>query len=231
MYWPSYKDDFNILFQRGCVKLPPINDIVNLKNLYYKCCSEMGEKVFIENSSAHKELLDKLDFDFYTNKLYEFAKENYNYQNSFNCYNISRKVEPNNKNENFRAHFDSHLFTVVFPINILVKQNKDDAVGELMYFLKKRENPTNSLSDVIGKTYHKRYASKKNFLRLGDTIEMKVDFFSDYRPLLFVGNTTLHTNNYIDAHHNENRLTFLTHICDPYSGSGVGSLLRKIRSR
>ena len=49
----------------------------------------------------------------------KIAKKTLNYKGDLtNQYQYCQKVEPGNSKEMFRAHFDSHLFTFVFPISI-----------------------------------------------------------------------------------------------------------------
>ena len=59
----------------------------------------------------------------------------------------------------------------------------------------------------------------------------KVENFKDYQPLLFIGNTTLHTNYPVSSSCASYRLTLLAHFFDPSSKYGVGGLLRLIRNR
>ena len=59
----------------------------------------------------------------------------------------------------------------------------------------------------------------------------KVDDFRDYQPLLFVGNTTLHTNYPVSSNCSSYRLTLLAHFFDPSPKYGVGGLLRLMRNR
>ena len=64
--------------------------------------------------------LDNLQVDKHlTPKLFELAKKMFSYKGDLsNQYHVARKVEPGNSKEMFRAHFDSHLFTMVLPIKI-----------------------------------------------------------------------------------------------------------------
>ena len=58
-----------------------------------------------------------------------------------------------------------------------------------------------------------------------------VDNFKDYQPLLFVGNTTLHTNFPVSIDCSSYRLTLLAHFFDPSPKYGIGGFLRLIRNR
>ena len=61
--------------------------------------------------------------------------------------------------------------------------------------------------------------------------QKKIDSFKDYQPLLFIGNTTLHTNYPVSTCSSSYRLTLLAHFFDPSPKYGVGGLLRLIRNR
>ena len=57
------------------------------------------------------------------------------------------------------------------------------------------------------------------------------DDFHDYSPLLFIGNTTLHTNKQVSPDCSSYRLTLLAHFFDPSPKYGVGGILRMFRNR
>ena len=57
------------------------------------------------------------------------------------------------------------------------------------------------------------------------------DDFLDYSPLLFIGNTTLHTNKQVSLDCSSYRLTLLAHFFDPSPKYGIGSILRALRNR
>ena len=130
----------------------------------------------------------------------------------------------------YRAHFDSHLFTMVLPIKIPKPLNSGTA-GDLIYFPKARKPPKNEIHNFIGKALHKRFATKKGIENFSQIKNKKVDNFDDYRPLLFFGNTTLHTNKQVSSDCSSYRLTLLAHFFDPSPKYGVGGILRLIRSR
>ena len=67
-------------------------------------------------------------------KLFNLAKEKMGFKGDLsNQYHIARLVEPGNSKEMYRAHFDSHIFTMVLPIKIPTSQ-KDNIKGDLIYF-------------------------------------------------------------------------------------------------
>lgn len=192
---------------------------------------EMGEKNFLESSKVHRSIMDELNVmgelkDF----LYEYAIEHLGYKGSAdNHYFVSRKVSPGEMKEKYRAHFDSHLFTIVFPIGIPIVN--DDECGELLFFPNVRRNPKNEIENVFGKIYYKKYASKEGIDKLTKKITMIEENFESYSPLLFRGNTFLHTNRAVSKHAKHDRITCLTHLFDPSTNFSAGKILRAIRNR
>ena len=230
-YWSDIDSRLENLLNDGFVKLPSLR-MLDLENIASNISDEMGSLTFKELGSCHKAFLDELAIEKYlTPKLHKIASEVFNYKgNCSNQYHIARKVEPGNTKEMFRAHFDSHLFTMVLPIKIPEASNNGTA-GDLIYFPYARKVPGNEITNFIGKAYYKRYASKEGMEKFSSNSTKKVDDFRDYQPLLFVGNTTLHTNYPVSSNCSSYRLTLLAHFFDPSPKYGVGGLLRLMRNR
>lgn len=230
-YWQDIDTRIEKLVSNGYVKLPTLKNF-DLEFFANNISKEMGILTFKEFGPSHKEFLNNLEIDKYlTPKLYELAKKTFKYKGDYsNQYHIARKVEPGNSKEMFRAHFDSHLFTMVLPIKI-PDFCEDGTAGDLIYFPQSRKVPKNEITNFIGKTYYKKYASKKGIEKFSLNKNRNVDNFKDYQPLLFIGNTTLHTNFPVSHSCSSYRLTLLAHFFDPSPKYGVGSLLRMIRNR
>ena len=230
-YWSDIDSRLEQLLDNGYVKLPSLNEF-DLDLLSNDISNEMGSLTFKESGSCHLEFLEKFKVqDFLTPKLLDIAKNKFNYKGDLsNQYHVARKVEPGNSKEMFRAHFDSHLFTMVLPLKI-PQMSSEGSAGELMYFPYARKAPRNEISNFIGKAYYKKYASKEGLEKFSAFSQKKVDNFRDYQPLLFVGNTTLHTNYPVSSSCTSYRLTLLAHFFDPSPKYGVGSFLRLIRNR
>lgn len=228
-YWKDIDSRLEKLVDVGYTKLPSLRDF-DLDFLASDISNEMGTSTFKELGLNHKKFLDEFKFDKYlTPKLHKIAKEAFKYKGDLsNQYHIARKVEPGNSKEMFRAHFDSHLFTMVLPIKI-PETTKEGTSGDLIYFPNARKFPSNEITNFIGKAYYKKYASKEGIEKFSST--KKIDNFKDYQPLLFVGNTTLHTNYPVSLNCSSFRLTLLAHFFDPSPKYGVGGLLRLIRNR
>lgn len=230
-YWQDIDKKLEQLVANGYVKLPSLRSFdidVTANNI----SSEMGDLTFKELCVSHKKFLDELEVEKYlTPKLLDIARTKFNFKGDFsNQYHIARKVEPGNSKEMFRAHFDSHLFTMVLPIKI-PEHSQDGTAGDLIYFPNTRANPKNEINNFIGKAYYKKYASKDGLEKFSLKSKMNIDNFKDYQPLLFIGNTTLHTNYPVSSDCSSYRLTLLAHFFDPSPKIGIGGILRFIRNR
>ena len=230
-YWSDIDSRLENLLNDGYVKLPSLR-MLDLEHIASNISDEMGSSTFKELGLCHKNFLDELAIEKYlTPKLHKIASEIFSYKgDDSNQYHVARKVEPGNAKEMFRAHFDSHLFTMVLPIKIPETSNNGTA-GDLIYFPYARKVPGNEITNFIGKAYYKRYASKEGMEKFSSNSSKKVDDFRDYQPLLFVGNTTLHTNYPVSPDCSSYRLTLLAHFFDPSPKYGIGGLLRLIRNR
>ena len=173
-YWDDIDLRLEKLLYEGEAKLPSLKQF-NLDLIAEDIFSDMGLKTFMELPSNHKKFLEKLEIDTYlAPRLYKLAKKFFNYKGEIsNQYHIARKVEPGNSKEMFRAHFDSHIFTVVFPIKIPTSSKKKDSCGELIYFPKLRNNPKNEIKNFAEKLYFKRYASNKGIENLSKNNKKK----------------------------------------------------------
>ena len=230
-YWRDLDFFLDTLVKNGCVKLPSL-EVFNLDAVANSIITEMNGATLSELCSSHKLFLEELDLDnVLTPKLHEIAKNEFGYKGKIsNQYHIARRVDPGNSIEMFRAHFDSHLFTMVLPIKIPVAQD-GGTVGDLIYFPNARKSPTNEISNAFGKASHKRFASKEGLEVFAKSHNQITDDFTDYSPLLFVGNTTLHTNKQVSQDCSSYRLTLLAHFFDPSPRYGVGEMLRMLRNR
>lgn len=230
-YWNDLDLRLESLVKDGVVKLPSIK-IFNLEKITNEISNEMGSLTFKELCLSHKNFLNKLQIDKYLSpKLLYLAKNMFNYDGDItNQYHIARKVYSGNSKEIFRAHFDSHLFTLVLPLKIPLSQDQGKS-GELVYFPNIRVAPKNEIVNIIQKIYYKRYASKKGIDKLSSLKDSFVENFENYQPILFMGKTTLHTNYPVLSNNHSFRLTLLAHFFDNSPKFGVGSFLRLLRRR
>jgi len=229
-YWEDIDIRLESLMERGFVKLPSIIEF-DLDGMANDISNEMGENTFSELCLSHKVFIDKLAINEYlVPKLLEIAEDQLDYGGQCsNQYHVARKVAPGDSKEMYRAHFDSHLFTMVLPIQIPVSNS--GTIGELVYFPRAREAPKNELVNFFDKVYYKRFASKDGLIKFGMSQMQMTETFLSYEPLIFIGNTTLHTNKQVSEDCSSQRLTLLAHFFDPSPKYGVGSILRMLRAR
>jgi hypothetical protein len=230
-YWSGIDLKLVELAKNGYVKLPSLEQF-DLNALAININSDINGATFSELCGSHKLFLQNIGLEEYlTPKLFEIARDCLGFTGDIsNQYHIARRVEPGNSRELYRSHFDSHLFTMVLPIKI-PSAPIGESVGELLYLPRARKPPKTEFGNFLGKAVFKRFANKKRMEQLAMRDDLRVDDFQDYRPLLFVGNTTLHTNRQVSQMCSSYRLTLLAHFFDPSPRYGVGSFLRSIRSR
>lgn len=216
----------------GAVKLPSVKDAIWRKETYKDCLEAMGNKSYGENLDPNLRFLKNTNIlSSLLPKLVEISQEKMGVTvDSSDIYNVCRLVRPGDKAEGYRGHFDSHLFTLVTPINIPNFENIKDA-GQLHYYPYARLRPTSEIKNVIGKMSYKRFNTQKGFDKLALKKKRIIEDFQDYCPLLFLGNTTFHGNSPVQFNSTENRMTILTHFFDPSPKYGIGNMMRKIRSR
>mgnify|MGYP006137902527 CR=1 FL=1 len=231
IYWKDIDVRIDELLKNGYTQLPSITEF-DLDLASENILREMGTKTFVEASPPHLSFLDTIGVDKYlTPKLFDKAKSCFGYEGSSDDqYNIARKIEPGNSKEHFRAHFDSHLFTMVLPVNIPFAP-KDGSAGELITYYNARRFPKSEIENILGKAFFKRYASEKGLRKFSQNHEENISNFRDYRPILFLGPSTLHANKAVSIGCNSARLTLLAHFFDPAPKYGVGRALRLLRNR
>jgi len=231
-YWSNLDQSLNDLVRDGFCYLPPIQDTVDLEGLAKRILDDVSENVYSSGIKSHIEFCNEFGItNILASKLYTLAKDNFNYKGSIdNQYHIARKVEPGLVSESYRGHFDSHLFTLVLPVQI-PKKLSDESVGDLIFSPRSRNIPKNEFFNFIQKAYFKKYASKEGFNRLSKNKKVIQEDFSSYRPLLFIGLSTFHANLAVNQILDKDRITLLSHFFDPSPPWGVGAMLRKIRNR
>lgn len=232
MYCDNLDDYMKVLVGNGAVKLPSVLNAPWRLETYKACMQELGEKSYGENLAANLQFLQRSSIiTSLLPTLVDLAKDHFDMKVSKNdVYNVCRLVRPGDTAEGYRGHYDSHLFTLVTPINIpnFASVRKG---GQLHYFPKARQQPKNELQNILGKVATKRFNSEAGFEKFATQKLRIIDDFQDYRPLLFLGNSTFHGNSPVEVNSEENRMTILTHFFDPSPRYGVGAIMRKLRRR
>tara|TARA_B100000212_G_C27363099_1_gene529122 strand:- start:705 stop:1427 length:723 start_codon:yes stop_codon:yes gene_type:complete len=217
----------------GFAFLPPINELDCFAEVKTKAKSELQDLTYKENSNAHLMLEESISLkSIFEPALLRYARESLGYKGSpSNKYKISRHVKPGKSSEAYRSHFDSHIYTIVFPISIPITSDPD-LDGSLVAMPNLRKDTSIDILNIAQKAYYKRYANKKGLENLMNKNSgfMNVKFH-DYRPLLFLGRTTFHCNYPLSNDSESSRITFLSHFYDRDSSISIGNILRKIRNR
>jgi len=218
-------------FEDGFVYLPSIKSLIDQNNIVSEAFDDIGERTYSTDNPAQKKLvklmgLEKLFQGIYDRATHELKLEIQNDDRYF----VSRKVNPGQSTEKYRAHFDSHLLTIVLPIQIPSDRNGRDQRGELKVVPNARKYPKSEIINIFQKAYWKKYASEEGFKKIAKKTNVLTEYFDDYRPLAFMGVTTFHGNNLV-SDQAEERLTFLCHLYDTSPSYGIGATLRKLRRR
>lgn len=232
MFFQNLDSSLENLLTDGAIKLSPIQDQNWREKIFHGCMREIEGKSYGENLPTNIRLLTETNIlTQLAPRLADIAMTHFEIKvNLSDIYNVCRLVRPGDMSEGYRGHFDSHLFTLVIPINIPEIQ-KPNASGELHYFPNTRLQPKNELRNICEKLYYKKYNSEAGFNRLSEKKHRVIDNFKDYRPLLFLGNSTYHGNSPVEYSSVDCRMTILTHFFDPSPQLGIGRIMRKLRRR
>tara|TARA_B100001057_G_scaffold501183_1_gene621635 strand:+ start:4997 stop:5692 length:696 start_codon:yes stop_codon:yes gene_type:complete len=225
--------DTDLLLSKGFVKVPTLTLSDNeRKDLLYNILNSKSNKIYLEMTDAHKQFLDMKNINkSLTPFLSNLAKKMGFLVNDKDIYCVTRVVNPNDPHESFKAHFDSHLFTLVTPIRIPRNENCDEGNGELIAFPKLRSEPKLELFNIMQKAFYKLFANERGINYLSRNKDNYIFNFKDNNPVLFLGRTTLHFNLPVENKNGDKRVTLLTHFFDPSPKIGIGSILRKLRRR
>jgi len=231
-YWKNLDPNLEELAREGFVRLPPLKDFFDIEGHADRILDSVGERVFVESCDSHQNFLNELNIQKeLAPKLLALAQTRYGYKGTINNqYHIARKIGRENQREAYRAHFDSHLFTLVLPLRVPNIETKDSR-GQLIVFPRLRRHPRSEVENFLGKLWYHQYANRKGVAKLMASKTSFEETFEDNRPLLFLGNTNFHTNREIADSITTNRLTLLAHFFDPSPRYGIGSFLRYVRKR
>ena len=233
-----YFDNVNIsqelenLIRLGFCKFPSLKSLKNFEEIRKDIILSQDDKTYKEENFFHYRILKLIKFEEkFLPHLKELAREKFKIKGNLDKpYMIKRTVKPGEKFEGYRAHFDSHLFTLVIPINIPTETNIFNR-GQLIFFPNIRKFNTNEFINIFQKMYFKRFNNDEKIGQLSKKHEMKVESFDNYEPILFLGYRTLHMNKCMDEKNKQSRITLLCHYYDASPKYGIGNILRLIRNR
>lgn len=210
--------------------LPTIKPVLEFNDIYGKYLEENITSTYAESTKTHQLLIKKLNLNPLFSELHLMAeKKSYKKIDPNDQYLISRHVEPGQISEGYRGHFDSHFITIVLPVRIpdipTLKKS-----GQLIALPKARKIPQSEFKNIYDKLRWKLYNSESGYDKLvSEKNALELDF-TDYRPLIFLGNSTFHGNRPLSGS-NEPRLSMLCHLYDTSPKFGIGALMRVIRNR
>ena len=214
----------------GHAFLPTIRPVIDANDIYGKFLAENISNTYAEATTTHQMLIELLNLRPLFSALHALAEQKVKKSvNPKDEYLIARHVKPGQVSEGYRGHFDSHFITIVLPIKI-PKNIQPKKSGQLVALPQARKIPNFELKNIYQKIVWKRYNSPSHYDRLvSEKNALELDF-SDYRPLIFIGNTTFHGNRPLIGE-DEPRLSMLCHLYDTSPKVGIGALLRKLRNR
>ncbi|MDA9566389.1 hypothetical protein N9R76_01155 [Planktomarina temperata] len=228
----SYNKDLIIqeLDEKGYSFLPTIKPIVELHRIYENYLEESITSTYSTSSKSHQNLIEILKLDHLFGALHFYAQTKIRKKIDPNDqYLVSRHVQPGQVSEGYRGHFDSHFFTIVLPVKIpeIIAPKKS---GQLVALPNARKHPRLEMRNIYDKILWKRRNSESNYDKLvSENNALELDFL-DYKPLIFLGNSTFHGNRPLTGSQ-EPRLSMLCHLYDTNPRFGVGALMRSIRNR
>lgn len=144
-----------------------------------------------------------------------------------NFYSIIRRTTSSQKTEAFLGHFDSHICTIVIPVQI--PHAKEFESGELVLFPNVRDVQSSKLRNLFKKISFQFYKNRPQKIQnLEKKYSKKIFNFRDDNPIIFHGFNSFHWN--LPFYGEEDRITILIHYYDP-ERFGLGKILRVIRNR
>ena len=225
--------NWDLLLKLGYLSLPQLklqnSDINFIKDGLLETCNNTynEENIFHEEYLRRFQINEvlvphlKLIAEMYFNKKVDVK----------DIYKISRVISETDKNESYRGHFDSHIFTLVTPVQVPESISELNA-GQLILYPKIRKEPANEFINIAGKLKFKKYSSL-----LGERLLVKKQIkyvafdFKDLCPVIFLGRQSFHFNRSFRSKNGEKRITLLTHFFDPSPRYGIGRLNRLFRNR
>ena len=137
----------------------------DLDNFANDISAEMGSFTFKELSLLIKNFLIIFKLINFLHKIIRVAKKVFGSMAIYLTVSYCQKsCSPGNINEQYRAHFDSHIFTLVLLLKLHILHQKITLRTYL--FLKIRKMPKNEIINLIEKFCYKRFASKKGLKNL-----------------------------------------------------------------
>lgn len=224
-------DQLEVLLDKGFAFFPNLK--LNGKNFKKFNLDKYRNRTHIKDTELHKAYLKqhnikKILIPELVKKANQLCKKKIN---SNDLYCITKIIKPYQISESDKPHFDSHLFTLVTPVEI-PKSNSKEYYGQLGLFIKIRQEPKNELINFLSKLYffifHK---SQKKLNKLKDKNYFVELGFEDMVPAIFLGRQCYHYSLPIYSSQSKKHILLITHFFDPSPKWGIGNINRYLRNR
>ena len=130
---------------------------------------------------------------------------------AWNTINVTRVVKQKSS-EKYRTHYDSHLYTLVVPLQ--TSAEKDILKGQLYLAPNLRKQPKLDILNFLQKLFAFRWRGRSGFKKLESLNKIKVFDLQFGEAILFNGSRSLHGN--LANESRETRITMITHMADPF---------------
>ena len=136
------------LITNGYTAVPQLKISDDRREKFVKNIKNSGITGYVSNYSEHEKYLNEYNInDLLKTQLIEVARNYFRiYCSSNDIYKITRVVRSTNISETYRFHFDSHLFTLVTPIQIPKSKSQND--GSLILFPNIRKEHISEFKNV-----------------------------------------------------------------------------------
>ena len=142
---------------------------------------------------------------------------------AWNIINVIRVVKQKSF-EKYRTHYDSHLYTLVVPLQ--ASAEADILKGQLYLAPNLRRQPKTDIVNFVQKIFAFKWKGKSGYKKLEALNKIKLFDLQFGEAILFNGSRSLHGNLANESH--ETRITMITHMADPFP-NGIGAFMRKLR--
>ena len=135
---------------------------------------------------------------------------------AWNMINVVRVVKQKSS-EKYRTHYDSHMYTLVVPIQ--TSNEKDILKGQLYLAPNSRKQPKVDIINFIQKVLAFRWRGEAGYAKLEASSKIRLFDLQFGEAILFNGSRSLHGN--LANESQETRVTMITHMADPFPNGMV----------
>ena len=179
------------------------------------------EDGFHVNNAKHCAVVSEVEE--LNNIIFSLKKDCISEKTAWNMINVVRVVKQKSS-EKYRTHYDSHMYTLVVPIQ--TSNEKDILKGQLYLAPNSRNQPKLDIINFIQKALAFRWRGEAGYAKLEALNKIKLFDLQFGEAILFNGSRSLHGN--LANESQETRVTMITHMADPFP-NGIGALMRKVR--